>query len=332
MTPAGPGTRRGSLPARLCQKKVSPIIRFGIKAMLKDQLTQVEMNIAKFIFRITPLRIRRFLAFCLAKLAYLLLLKRRRIVIQNLTLSFPDKTRTEIIRIAKKMYVNFALMVMEFSDILYLNKDNLDKSVAIEGLDHYIAACHEGKGVLLFGAHFGNWEIGNAALAITTKPFVFVYRIFYSAFLENCITYVRASYGNTSLSKKKTMRTMVRLLKKGETINILIDQKASRKEGVFVDFFGRMAATTPGLAMLALYTGASVLPAFTRRLPDGKYLLEIGPKVEIVNNGNRDSDVLINTQNFTKIIEEYVRKYPDQWLWVHDRWKTKPPVVKSIEN
>jgi KDO2-lipid IV(A) lauroyltransferase len=116
---------------------------------------------------------------------------------------------------------------------------------------------------------------------------------------------------------------MIRLLRNGGTINILIDQNVAGYEGVFVDFFGRRACTTPGLALLALHTKAPVLPVFTRRLPDGKYLLEIGKKVEIVNSGNRDADVLINTQNFTKIIEDKIRQYPAQWLWFHQRWKTK---------
>jgi KDO2-lipid IV(A) lauroyltransferase len=125
------------------------------------------------------------------------------------------------------------------------------------------------------------------------------------------------------------MRPMIRLLKNGATINILIDQNVAWYEGVFVDFFGRKACTTPGLALLALHTKAPVLPVFTRRLPDGRYLLEIGKKVEIVSSGNRDADVLINTQNFTKIIEDKIRKYPAQWFWVHQRWKTKPCQVKQ---
>ena len=183
--------------------------------------------------------------------------------------------------------------------------------------------CRKGKGVLIFSAHFGNWEIGNAALAIMTRPFVFLYRVFDSPLLERAITGVRASYGNISLSKYNAMRPMIRLLKNGATINILIDQNVTEYEGVFVDFFGRKACTTPGLALLALHTRAPVLPVFTRRLPDGRYLLEIGKKIEIIRSGNRDADVLINTQNFTKIIEDKIRQYPAQWLWVHQRWKTK---------
>jgi KDO2-lipid IV(A) lauroyltransferase len=243
--------------------------------------------------------------------------------------SFPDKSLKEIIVIAKESYAGFVLVVADFFDIPYLNKDNLRQWISIEGLDNYTEACKEGKGVLIFSAHFGNWEIGNAVLAIVTQPFIFVYRVFDSPLLEKVITGVRASYGNISLSKYNAMRPMIRLLKNGATINILIDQNVAGYEGVFVDFFGRKACTTPGLALLALHTKAPVLPVFTRRLPDGKYLLEIGKKVEIVNSGNRDADVLINTQNFTKIIEKKIRQYPEQWFWVHQRWKTKFCQVKQ---
>ena len=276
-----------------------------------------------------PLSLRRVFAVFVAKLSYHLSLKHRLIAIHNLMRSFPDKPLKEIIRLAKESYISFTIVVVDFLDIPYLNKDNLHQWISIEGLDNYTKACKDGKGVLIFSAHFGNWEIGNAALAIMTEPFIFVYRGFDSPFLERVITGVRASYGNISLSKDNAMRPMLRLLKNGATINLLIDQNVTWYEGVFVDFFDRKACTTPGLALLALHTKVPVLPVFTRRLPDGKYLLEIGKKVEIVSSGNRDTDVLINTQNFTKIIEEKIRQYPEQWFWIHQRWKTNLCQVKQ---
>jgi Lauroyl/myristoyl acyltransferase len=280
-------------------------------------------------FRYIPLSVRGTLAFVLARLAYYISLKHRLITIHNLMRSFPDKSLKEIIRLAKESYVAFMIVVADFVDIPHLNKENLHKWISVEGLDNYTKACKEGKGVLIFSAHFGNWEIGNAALAIMTQPFVFIYRIFDSPLMERLITGVRASYGNISLSKENAMRPMIRLLKSGVTINILIDQNVAWYEGVFVDFFGRKACTSPGLALLTLFTKAPVLPVFTRRLPDGKYMLEIGEKVEIVISGNRDADVLTNTQNFNKIIEDKIRQYPAQWFWMHQRWKTKLCQVKK---
>jgi KDO2-lipid IV(A) lauroyltransferase len=270
-----------------------------------------------------PLNWRRVFVVSMVRILYHLFLKHRLITLHNLLRSFPEKSIDEIKSISWQSFRSFALLTAEFADIFYLTKDNLHEWISIEGLDNYRDAGREGKGVLLFGAHFGCWELGNAALAITTKPFVFIYRGLDSFFLETHITGARASYGNISLPKEKAMRSMLRLLKNGTTINLLIDQNIAWYEGVFVDFFGRPACTTSGLALIALHTEAPVLPAFTRRLPNGKYVLEIGRKVEIIRSESHDNDVLINTQNFTKIIEEHIRKYPEQYLWMHQRWKTK---------
>jgi len=283
----------------------------------------VQISIALKLIKSIPLSLRKFITLTLAGAFYHLSRKHRLIAIHNLERSFPEKPIEEITKIARNSYDSFATVVAEFADILSFNKDNLSRWITIEGLANYTEACKEGKGVLLFGAHFGNWEIGNAALAITTAPFVFIYRILDSAFLENNITRVRSSYGNISLSKENAMRPMIRLLKKGATINLLIDQNVAWYGGVFVNFFGRTACTTSGLALLALHTNAPVLPAFTRREPSGKYILEIGKPVEIIHSNDHNNDVLLNTQNFTKIIEDKIRKYPEQWFWVHQRWKTK---------
>jgi KDO2-lipid IV(A) lauroyltransferase len=122
---------------------------------------------------------------------------------------------------------------------------------------------------------------------------------------------------------------MLRHLKNNGVLGILIDQNVASYEGVFVDFFGRPACTTDGLALLALHTKAPVLPGYMVRLADGKYRLVIGEEVPVVQTGDRDADIAINTQNFTRIIENMIRQYPDQWLWVHQRWKTKPWQAKK---
>jgi len=282
------------------------------------------VKILKILALVIPCSLRRLFIRGLARLGYYLSVRHRLIALHNLSRSFPGKNYQEIITIAKKSYTSFARIIAEFPDILYLDKNNFSKWVKIIGLDNYLAAQRKGRGVILFGAHYGNWEMGNAALALATSPFIFVYRILDNPIMEEIITGVRSSYGNISLSKKGNMRKMIGLLRQGKTINILIDQNVFFNEGVFVDFFGRKAATTSGVALLAIYTGAAVLPVFSSRVPDGRYLLEIGQKVDIIDTGNRDADVLANTQKFTMIIEEQIKKNPEQWLWLHRRWKTKP--------
>lgn len=289
----------------------------------------IKIKLAVFIFISIPLALRRGALLILSDFIYYLSLKHRLITIHNLTRSFPEKTLKEILNIAKASYRSFAIMAAEFPDLSRINKDNLHRWIEVKGLNNYIDACRAGKGVLLFSAHFGNWEIGNAALALLTKPLIFMVRRLDSDFLEEFTTYLRGKSGNLSLHKQKAMRQSLRLMESGETINILIDQNASSYDGVFVNFFGRPACATSGLARMALRTGASVMPAFTIRLPNGKYVLEIGSKTEIINTSNLDEDVLLNTRKFIKVIEGYVRKYPEQWLWLHQRWKTKPWQVKS---
>ncbi|MRR17874.1 MAG: lipid A biosynthesis acyltransferase, partial [Deltaproteobacteria bacterium] len=271
-----------------------------------------------------PLRIKRSLAAGLSRLAYYLLHKHKVIALHNLMRSFPEKSPAEILRIIKNSYASFAMLFAEFLQILYLNKTNLSRWVTVQGLPHYEKACREGKGVLLFTAHFGNWEIGNAALAILSTPPYFMARALDSPLLEAITTSARKPLGIVTLHKENAMRMLLPLLRKGKAVILLIDQNVAAKEGVFVDFFGRPACATTGIALMAMHTGAAVLPIFTTRLPDGRYLTEIGPQVETVQTGNRDQDLLVNTQNYAKVIEDHVRKYPDQWLWLHQRWKTKP--------
>jgi len=281
------------------------------------------VKFAIMLDRMFPLFIKRFIAVRASRVAYYLLPKHKLIALHNLTRSFPEKSLTENLQIIKDTYASFALTFIEFLQILYLNRNNLHRWVSVKGLEHYEKACREGKGVLLFTAHFGNWEMGNAALAILSKPPIFMARTLDSPFLEEITTSVRSRLGIGNIHKKNVMSSILSQLRKGEVLKLLIDQNAAAREGVFVNFFGRPACATTGIALMAIHTGAAVLPVFTTRMPDGRYLTEIGPRVDTVNTGNRDQDVLQNTQNYNTIIENHVRKYPGQWLWLHQRWKTK---------
>ena len=275
------------------------------------------------IFRVLPSRFRRGLFLLLGWLFYRLVPRQRLIALHNLRMAFPDKRMDEIIGITRGVYRNVALVAADFFIIPDLTKERIDELISVEGLDKYHRASEKGKGILMFGAHFGNWELGAAAAALLMKPVMVIYRPLDNKNLDALVNRVRSSTGNTPQPKERAMRSMLRFLKDNGIIGILIDQNVDWYEGTFVDFFDRPACTTDGLALLALHTGAPVMPVFLVRENGFRYRLIIGDEVEIIKTGDRDTDVRVNTQNFTRVIEETVRRYPDQWLWIHQRWKTR---------
>ena len=282
-------------------------------------------------FRVIPTPLRRALFIGVSRMFHLLIPRQRLIATHNLRRAFPEKSEGEILRIVQGVYRNMGIVAAEFFDIPRLTKENIAAQVETEGLENCWKALEKGQGLLLFSAHFGNWELEAAAAALLIKPAVVIYRPLDSPLLDHLVLRVRSATGNIPLAKEHAMRPMLRALKQNGILGILIDQNVDWYEGVFVDYFGRPACTTDGLALLALHTGAPVLPAYIVRLPDGRYRLVFGPEVEVIRTGDRDADVLANTQRFTKVIEQIVRRYPDQWLWVHQRWKTQPCQVPRKE-
>ena len=281
-------------------------------------------SILLFVFRYIPRSIRKEWFITVFSLFYHLGFKNRLITLHNLQRSFPEKNLKEIIRIAKGVYRHFAIVAAEFFDMPYINKENIHKWVEIEGLENFQAAIARGKGVLSIVAHFGNWELMTIAIPMYGKPMYIVYRPLDNPVFDNMVEYVRTMNGNVLIPKGGSGKLVMELLKENQAIGILSDQNVTTHEGVFVDFFGRPACTGVGLAVMALRSGAPVIPAFMARQKSGKYKLILKPAVEITHTDNYDADLVVNTQRFTKIIEEIVREYPDQWFWFHQRWKTKP--------
>ena len=216
-----------------------------------------------------------------------------------------------------------AIVAAEFADLPHWTRETIGRIVEVEGLEHCFAALEKKRGLLLFGAHFGNWELSAVAISLCLKPIVVIYRPIDNVMLDKLVTWVRQSTGNTAMAKGAAMWPMVRILRKNGIVSLLIDQNTGEWEGVFVDYFGRPACTTNGLALLALLTGAPVIHVALARREDGRYRLIFSPEVEIICTEDREKDVLENTRRFTAIIEAMVRRYPDQWLWVHERWKEK---------
>jgi Kdo2-lipid IVA lauroyltransferase/acyltransferase len=284
----------------------------------------VSASLILFSFRLIPSGIRKIIFEVLFRLFYYLSVKHRLIVLSNLKGAYPDKDMEEITKIAKGLYRHLAIVAAEFFELPSITKQNLHEWVEFDGLENFEKALEQKKGILSIVAHFGNWELMTVALPLGARPMSIVYRPLDNPTLDNLTAWMRTKDGNTLIPKGGSGRRIIRLLTENRAIGILSDQNVDKHEGVFVNFFGRPACTSAGLAVLALRTDAPVLPAFMARMPNGKYKFIIKPPVEITRTDNYESDLVVNTQRFTKVVEDVVRQYPDQWFWIHQRWKTKP--------
>ncbi len=255
-------------------------------------------------------------------LLYILDKRHRITALENLKASFPEKGNAEIEGIAKNVFKNIGSIVAEMARVLKDGNKWLEKAVIYEGMENLAGAIKNGKGALIMTGHIGNWEIG--ALAGKDYKLNFVVRTLDNRFLNEIVYKIRTTFNSGVIEKKNAVREILRCLKRNELVAILMDQNTSRDEGVFVDFFGRKACTTPVIATLAIRTGAPVLPIFAIREGRGKIKIIVGKAIEVIPSGDYQKDIERYTALFTGIIESVIRKYPDQWLWLHRRWKTMP--------
>jgi len=284
------------------------------------------------ILNLIPLRARVRLFQGVGDAAYLLDERHRRIAMRNLALAFPEKGEKARKKIARAAFRQLGTMLAEFPFILRFNRRNIGKFVWIEGVEHYHKAREKGRGILFLTAHFGNWEWMAASFPLLTgHPIAVVFRPIDSPFIGRVVERLRTRTGNQGIPNRKAMSRILRLLKKGEAVGILLDQNVAWQEGVFVKFFGEWACTNEGLALLALKTGAAVVPGFSIRQPDGRYKVILEPEINLTRTGNKEHDIQVNTEIFTGVIERYVRQYPEHWLWLHQRWKTRPWQSRKID-
>lgn len=261
----------------------------------------------------------------LARFAYLLTSRLRDTAQRNLKLAMPELSASEQQRIVKGVFDNFGRLLVEFSRFPKYTREQMAKVVEYDGLENYFDAMAKGRGVLFLTGHLGAWELSAFAHSINGHPHNILVRRIDNPFIERLVDRYRTLHGNRTIDKNNASRMILSALRRGEAVGILIDLNTVRNLGVFCDFFGIQACCTPGLATLALRTGAAVLPSFITW--DGQrqiHTIHFGKALEIVNTGNLKEDILTNTARFHKVVEEYVRRYPEQWLWVHKRWKTRP--------
>jgi len=248
-----------------------------------------------------------------------------RIARDNLALAFGDALDPgEARRIVRACWRHFGRITLEALAFPRLDARRIDAVIRFEGLEHVRTAYAAGRGVLVFSGHFGHWELVALAQGHLGLPLALVTRPLDNPRLETMLARLRSGSGNLVIHKRTAVREMMRALGRGLGIAIVIDQDA-RDAGVFVPFFGRLASTTPTLALVALRTGAPIVPVFSYPDPDGRWRVVYDPAIPAESTGDRAADVLRVTAACTAAIERRVRERPELWLWMHRRWKTRPP-------
>jgi Kdo2-lipid IVA lauroyltransferase/acyltransferase len=278
-----------------------------------------------------PRPLARAKGIALGLIVYLLHGRLRRVGMRNLALAFPEMTRRERRRILRGTYVSLGRQLAEVCLFPRYTRENVSQIVVYEGFENFERAFAKGKGVLFLTAHLGAWELSAFAHSLQGHPLAIVMRSLDNARVDSLIQSYRTMHGNRTVDKDDFVRGLLAAMRNGETVGILMDTNMTPPQGVFVEFFGIPACTASGLARIALRTDAAVVPGFT--VWDSKlrkYILRFDAAVELVRTGDDQVDVVANTAKFTEIIEDYVRRYPDQWLWVHRRWKTRPDGTPSL--
>lgn len=258
-------------------------------------------------------------------LAYGVLGRLRSVGLRNLALALPEKVAAERERILRTEYRNLGWLLAEFCLMQGYTAERASRFIRYEGLDNYLRARERGKGVLVLTGHLGAWELSSFYHSLMGYPMGMVIRRLDNPLVDRFVNHVRCLHGNRVIHKDDFARGLIASMRAGETVGILMDTNMTPPQGVFVPFFGVQACTASGMARVAAKTGAAVVPGFLLwEESEQKYVLRFGEEMPVVTTGEAELDALVNTEAFTTKIEEYVRQYPEQWLWMHRRWKTRP--------
>lgn len=296
-----------------------------MKHRMRDYLEYLALRLLLKLLSALPRRTSYTVGKFLSRLGYLFVGRLRSTAIHNLKLAMPELSADEQKRIVRGVFDNFGRLLAEFSRFPRYTREEMAKVVEYDGLENYLEAMARGCGVLFLTGHLGAWELSAFAHSINGYPHNILVRRIDNPLIEQLVDRYRTWHGNRTIDKNNASRMILSALRRGEAVGILIDLNTVRNLGVFCDFFGIQACSTPGLATLALRTGAAVLPSFITWDEQRQiHTIHFGKPLEVVNTGNLKEDILTNTARFHKVVEEYVRRYPDQWLWVHKRWKTRP--------
>ena len=274
---------------------------------------------------VLPWPLARNFASEMMRVFYALLPRLRKTAEVNLRIAFPEWSDAQRKKVVRGMLRNLGWMAAEFVRLPKYTKENIEQIVVLDGHENFLEGQRRGKGVLYLTGHIGAWELSSFAHALYGFPLHYMARRIDNHRIDALVNRYRCLPGNRPIFKNESARVMLKVLKEAGTVGILADQNTMPGEAVFVDFFGKQASTTTGIARVALHTDAAVVPGYAVWDESlGKYRLRFEPAVELIRTGDMERDVVENTRKFTKVIEDIIRKYPDQWVWVHGRWNTRP--------
>ncbi len=261
----------------------------------------------------------------LTDLLYFFPFKFRRYGQINLAIAFPEKSEVERSSILRQSFRSLGRLLGEFTQFHKLNPENIGKIVRYDGLEHYLAAVEAGRGVIFLTGHIGAWELSAYAHALFGHPLNVLVRPIDNELVNAAVERYRSASGNRIFGKSAGLKSFIAALKKGETVGILADVNLQRHQGIFCDFFGLSACSTPLVAALALRTGAAVVPGYlVWNESEGKHVLTFEAPVRPPLPGTDDESVAAATAAYQNALESVIRRHPDQWLWIHRRWKTRP--------
>ena len=268
----------------------------------------------------TPLHLANRLARGYARLLDRAVPRLRRIALRNLSLALPELGEARHAEIVDGVFRSIARLLVSLANFPAIRKDNVERWIRWEGAEFFQDALRQGRGVLFATGHLGNWELSAYAHALLSEPMSVVVRPLDNPFVDRLVEHRRALSGNRPIYKKDFARGILKALAANEAVGILIDQNASDDGGVFVDFFGLRASAGTRFANIAARTGATVIPGFALWMEEeSRYVLRFYPPMPITGDAAHD------TQALQSRMEKTIRAYPDQWLWIHQRWKTRPP-------
>lgn len=255
----------------------------------------------------------------------------RKVGMRNLALAFPGKSIGQRKQMLRALYRNLGWQLAEFCQMPHYSLAYANRFIRYDGLENYLEARHRGKGVLVVTGHIGAWELSSFYHSLVGYPMSMVIRRLDNPYLDRFVNRIRCLHGNRVLHKDEFARAIFASVRAGETVGVLMDTNMTPPQGVFVDLFGHAACTAAGVARVAQRTGAAVVPGYlTWESKENRYVLHFLKPLELVNTGNEEQDTIANTQLFTKSLEDIIRRYPEQWLWVHRRWKTRPGNEASL--